>query len=164
MRTFRTRRVGSGKSRRDCRGQAQVEFILTIVFVLVLIFGIFELFMLIYTTNVLADAAKEGVRYAVVHGSNTTNPGTASTGTCSANSGSSTPSSVVGQVCNFAALSFHDVSGMTVTVTYPDGGTSNAAPNRVQVQVSYAYAPFMALGWEAAVINLGAAAEGRIFI
>src|SRR5437879_12224195 len=51
------------------RGQAQVEFALTIVFLMLLFVGFIELVMMIYAYNVLADSAKEGVRYAVVHGS-----------------------------------------------------------------------------------------------
>ena len=40
-------------------GQAQVEFLLSILFVLLLIFGIFELIMLLYTYSVLADSEKK---------------------------------------------------------------------------------------------------------
>lgn len=131
------------------RGQAQVEFVLSILFVMLLIFGMFEVIMLLYTYNVLADAAKEGVRYAIVRGADSTAP-------CPG----CTPS-VTSVVTSWAKASFHDISGMTVTVSYPDGGGSNAPPNRVQVQVSYPYKPFLNLGWPAVKIN--AAAEGRIF-
>src|SRR5207244_12830879 len=62
-------------------GQAQVEFALTIVFLMLLVVGFIELVMMIYAYNVLADAAKEGVRYAVVHGSSN---GTPSGPTCPA--------------------------------------------------------------------------------
>ena len=50
------------------RGQAQVEFILSILFVMLFTFGMLEMVLLVYTYNVLADSAKEGVRYAIVHG------------------------------------------------------------------------------------------------
>jgi len=135
-------------------GQAQVEFVLSILFVLLLIFGIFELIMLLYTYNVVADSAKEGVRYAIVLGSDSTN-GTSSSGSSNC---SGTPTGVYGRVCGYAATSFHDISGMTVTVSYPDG--SNAPPNRVQVTVSYPYKPLLNLGWPNVTVN--AAAEGRI--
>src|SRR5262245_32851581 len=49
-------------------GQALVEFLLTIVFVFLVIVAFLELIMMMYTYNVLADSAKEGVRYAIVHG------------------------------------------------------------------------------------------------
>src|ERR1035437_7318638 len=58
--------------RRATRGQAQVEFALVIVFLMILILSMLELLTLMHTYNVLADAAKEGLRYAIVHG--TQNP------------------------------------------------------------------------------------------
>lgn len=145
-------RFGLARQRRSERGQAQVEFVLSIVFVLVLIFGIFEMIMLLYTYNVLADSAKEGVRYAIVNGSDSAN---ASNGNgCS----TSSPAAVITQVQNYAKMSFHNISGMTVNVCYPDG--SNLAPNRVRVTVSYPYQPLLNLGWPSVTIN--AASEGRI--
>ena len=50
------------------RGQAQLEFVLSILFVMLFTFGMLEMVMLVYTYNVLADSAKEGVRYAIAHG------------------------------------------------------------------------------------------------
>ena len=40
----------------------------------IMIIGSLEMIVLIYTYNVLADSAKEGVRYAVVHGSRNSTP------------------------------------------------------------------------------------------
>lgn len=146
------KRVGRDRPWRSERGQAQVEFVLSITFVLLLIFGIFEMIMLLYTYNVLADATKEGVRYAIVNGSDSAN---ASNGSgCS----TSSPAAVITQVRNYAKTSFHDVSGMTVNVCYPDG--SNLAPNRVRITVSYPYQPLLGFSWPNVTIN--AAAEGRI--
>jgi hypothetical protein len=47
-----------------------VEFALTIIIIIVMVvlFGGIELTVLIYTYNILADSAKKGVRYAIVHG------------------------------------------------------------------------------------------------
>ena len=130
-------------------GQAQLEFVLSILFVLLLIFGIFEMIMLVYTYNVLADSAKEGVRYAIVHGADSTAP-------CP----SACSPSVKSVVASYAQYSFHDVSGMTVNVNYLDGG-SNATPGRVQVQVTYPYSPLLNLSWPRVTVH--ASAEGRIF-
>jgi Flp pilus assembly protein TadG len=145
----------------DERGQAQVEFILTALPLLLLIFGIFEMIMLLYTYNVLADSAKEGVRYAIVHGADSATPSTGSG--CS----TSAATNVISAVQSYAKLSFHNVSSMTVDVCYPDGNTSSAsdppneAQNRVRVTVSYPYAPFLGLKWEKG-FTISAAAEGRI--
>jgi Flp pilus assembly protein TadG len=137
------------------RGIATVEFALVIVPLLLVIFGIFEMSLFLYTYNVVADSAKEGVRAAIVLGSDSTNS-TSSSGSnpCS----STTLSTVYTTVCSFAAESFHNISGMTVTVSYPD--TGNTPPNRVQVTVSYPYKPLLGLGWPSVTIN--AASEGRV--
>ena len=140
------------------KGQAQVEFALTVLFVMILIAGCLEMFVLIYTYSVLADAAKEGVRYAIVHGTGV------GTSTCSGPGGGgvtctdSTAANVTTTVTNYLNLSFHSTTNMTVTPTYVD--SSSAAPNRIRVTVSYPYEPIFGLGWPTVTVN--AAAEGRI--
>ena len=155
-------KVGWRAWRKDSSGQAQVEFVLTILFVLLLFFGIIELIMLIYTYNVLADSAKEGVRYAIVHGCNF------DSSNCSGTCVFATPSppscsdanadNVKAWARTFARASLHDTSAMAIAVNYPDG--SSDAPNRVQVAVSYPYQPLFGLGWP--TVTVRAAAEGRI--
>lgn len=142
---------------REQSGQAQVEFIFSIIFLMIFIAGIIEIIMLVYTYNVLADSAKEGVRYAIVHGTENTSscsgPGAGSV-TCS----DSTAANVSTAVTTYAKFSGHSTASMTVTTTYPD--SSSAAPNRVRVTVSYPYQPLLGLGWPTITVN--AAAEGRI--
>jgi Flp pilus assembly protein TadG len=125
------------------KGQAQVEFALSIMLVLVTIFASWELLMAMYTASVLADAAKEGVRYAIVHGSGST----LCSGPNTSNPCTNDPAAaeVANTVKNYAKASLHDVSAITVNVTYPDG--SNEAPNRVQVTVTYNYIPYIQLGF-----------------
>lgn len=138
-------------------GQATVEFALSVVFVMLLIVGIIEMSMLLYTYSVVADAAKEGVRYAVVHGTHNSSP-VGPTCPCAAIDGAIG----TGVVKTYAQFSFHDTSTMTVTVTYPDATNppANQSPNRVQVTVRYPYQPFFGLGWP--TVNVYANAEGRI--
>ncbi|SRR6266849_6046621 len=143
---------------RKAKGQATIEFALTAVFVMVVLFGAIEMIVMIYTYTVLADAAKEGVRYAIVHGtgvgaSNCSGPGGGGV-TCS----DSTATNVKTTVSNYTKLSFHDSTAMTVTPTYPD--SSSVAPNRVRVTVAYVYQPFLRLSWN--TMTVYAAAEGRI--
>jgi len=105
------------------RGQSTVETTIILVIVFMVAFWIFELGWLMYTYSVLADAANEGVRYAVVHS------GGAVAGTQA-------------RVKAFAAASLHNISGMpTPSVTFPDG--SATPPNRVRVTVSYKYIPYI---------------------
>jgi Flp pilus assembly protein TadG len=139
-------------------GQSAVEFALTIVFVMLLIVAAIELTVMIYTYTVLADAAKEGVRYAIVHGtgigaSNCSGPGGGGV-SCT----DSAAANVVAAVNTYTAFSFHDNTTMTVTPVYLD--SSSVAPNRVRVTVAYVYQPIFGLGWPTMTVN--AAAEGRI--
>lgn len=139
-------------------GQSLVEFALSIVFVLVLIFGIIELTVFVYTYNVLADAAKEGVRYAIVHGtgvgaSNCSGPGGSGV-TCTDSSGTN----IQATVGKYTTLSLHDSGAMTVTPTFPD--SSSVPPSRVRVTIAYNYQPIFGFGWPSVTVN--AAAEGRI--
>ena len=54
--------------RKGQAGQAAVEFALIIVFLVVFLISFLEITALVYTYSVLADSAKEGVRFGVVHG------------------------------------------------------------------------------------------------
>ncbi|PYX07278.1 MAG: hypothetical protein DMG88_15180 [Acidobacteria bacterium] len=148
--------------RRRERGQAAVEFALMVVFLMLLIVGFVELIMLGYTYNVLADSAKEGVRYAIVHGTDLdsahcSGPGTTATTpprTCADTTGNNVQSAVT----KYAKYSLHNTAAMTITPTYVDG--SSAPPNRIRIVVSYPYQPFFGLGWP--TVTVRAAAEGRI--
>src|SRR5207253_3731662 len=103
------------------RGQALIESLLMLVVIITVVLWVFELGWLMYTYSVLADAANEGVRYAIVHS------GGDATGTQTT-------------VKTFAGTSLHNVSAMPIAVTFPDG--SAAPPNRVRVTVTYTYVPY----------------------
>jgi hypothetical protein len=158
----------SHPGRVDERGQSQVEFACVIVLLTAAILAAMELVSLIHTYNVLADAAKEGVRYAAVHGTRNSVP-SGPTCPCADIDGPAAPPGTVpgygsgyGVVQTYAQYSLHDMTGISVSVSYPDTGNppANQAPNRVQISVAYAYRPFFNLGWPTVTVN--AAAEGRI--
>ena len=162
------RRYGFLARLRDTQAQAQVEFALVAVFLLILILSMIELISLLHTYNALADSAKEGLRYAVVHGTGNSSP-SGPTCPCADIDGPAAPpgtdpgyGSGYGVVKTYAQYSLHDMTGMTVTVTYPDTANppGNKPPNRVRVVVAYPYRPFFNLGWPTVTVN--AAAEGRI--
>ncbi len=102
------------------RGQALVETALMMWVIITVVFFIFELGWLMYTYSALADAANEGVRYAIVH------------------SGGD-PAGTQAKVQTFAGASMHNVNALSTSVTFPDG--SSAPPNRVRVSVTYTYIP-----------------------
>lgn len=148
--------------RRGEAGQALIEFALVVLCLLVLVMGFLELVLMVHTYNVVADSAKEGVRYAIVHGAANTSP-SGPTCPCAAIDGD--PGT--GVVKTYAQYSLHDVKGakMTVTVDYNPGNNNgatacNKSPCLVRVTVKYPYKAFLNLGWP--TINVYAAAQGRI--
>jgi Flp pilus assembly protein TadG len=131
-------------------GQAALEFAFVVVMLVVLMVSILEMAMFMYTYAALTGAAKEGVRYAVVHGSS----GTGATG----GSGCLSSGPVVSRVQTYAALSLHSASTMSINVCYPD--SSNQPGNRVQVNLSYPYEPLFGMRW--ASVTISATSAGRI--
>jgi Flp pilus assembly protein TadG len=137
-------------------GQAQVEFALSIMVVLFTVFCAWELLMAMYTASVMADAAKEGVRYAIVHGSNSSLCSGPNPSNPCAYDASGTQ--VENKVKDYAKASLHDTSAITVAVSYPDG--NNEPPSRVTVTVTYQYVPYINLGFFRPTLTTKAA--GRI--
>ncbi len=138
----------------DESGSMLLEFSLSVWMLFLTTFLIFEFCMTVYTYGVLGDAAREGIRYAVVHGTDN--------GSCSGPStgcGDSSGSNVTAVVNGYAAVSFHDISGMTVTPSWPDG---TSTPNsRVIVTITYPYIPYLNVpGFTAPTMTV--TAEGRI--
>jgi len=151
----------SQRTRRDpllrgTRGAAQIEFILSFLTIIFVMFGIWELVMVVHTMNVLSDAAKEGVRYAIVHGGGNINCSGPNPPTSCTNP-DPTATKVVAVVKDWAKYSLHDISAINVTVTYPDNMTE--PPGRIRIEVAYNFLPYTALP---ITPTLRAAAEGRI--
>ena len=142
-----TRKSCTIRRRRVQAGATLVEFCLTFLIVMLVVFWTWEIVMIVYTYTVISEAAKEGARYAIVHGPSVGN------GTCSAVGSAVTP--VVQQ---YAKYSLHDVSAIGITVSCPNGVNP---PSQVSVAVSYTYVPYLKLaGLTAPVITSSAA--GRI--
>jgi Flp pilus assembly protein TadG len=123
------------------RGQSLLETALMIVVIFTVVFWIFELGWLMYTYSVMADAANEGVRYAIVH------------------SGAD-PSGTTTRVKAFAATSMHNTNSISVTVSHPDG--DYIPPHRVAVTVSYTYVPW--LQGYISTPTMATYAEGRMIV
>jgi Flp pilus assembly protein TadG len=124
---------------REERGTVLVELAISLLIILTILFATLELCGAVYTYTVLANAANEGVRYAIVHSSDSTG--------------------AADRVRTYAAYSMHDVSAMVVSVTYPDG--SATPPNRVAVSVSYQYVPYLG-NFMANPPTMAAYSEGRL--
>jgi Flp pilus assembly protein TadG len=109
-------------------GQATVEFALVLPLLLLLVTGLFDLGRAVWQENTLAYAAREGTRYAMVHGSTSATP----IGPCT-NCQDATISAVVAR----ASIGVYNI---TSTLNYPDG--NNDRNSRVSVD---ARAPFVPL-------------------
>jgi Flp pilus assembly protein TadG len=147
--------------RRREGGQAIVEFALTVILLMLLMFALLELSIFIYTYSVLANAAKEGVRYAIVHGVNNGSPSGPSSGPTSSppcTASSTNVTDVVNQTRNFAGFSLLSKSNVNVFVCYLDG--NNKLNSLVQVSVSYLYRPLFGFNWPSLTVNANSA--GRI--
>jgi Flp pilus assembly protein TadG len=122
-------------SRRWLRGQTYTEFMMVVLPTLALMFGIVSFGMVVYTYSFLSNAARDAVRYAIVHGSKSTSPATSD----------SIQSFVRGEAKGLQASSI-TVSSCWNPQAPPNqcpGPTGNNAPGKVvSVQVSYNYHPF----------------------
>ncbi|HWR35694.1 MAG TPA: TadE family protein [Clostridia bacterium] len=136
------------------RGAAQIEFVLSIMLIMFLIFWTWEMVMLVYTYSTLSNAAKEGVRYGIVHGSRNT--------ICGADVNCA-KEKVEAVVLDYAKMSFHDLSAISIDVSYDQdasGTELNVPPGRVTVDIAYTYVPYIKLPWSPPRIH--ASAHGRI--
>jgi Flp pilus assembly protein TadG len=146
------RRLGIRRLRSE-KGSLVVETALSLLVVIPMVFWLFEMCMLTYTYSVLGDAARLGVRYAIVHGTDS--------GNCSGPSGGcadTAGANVKSVVTTAAASSFHDLSKMTVQVSYPD--LASNPPSRVNVTINYTYVPYIKL--PGIVNSVQLSAQGRI--
>lgn len=131
-------RTGVRRCLQDEGGSALLETMLSLLTVITLTFGLFELCLLTYTTVVLNYAAQQGVRYAVMHGTDSSNC-SGPDSTCT----DKTYTNVKSAVTTAAAASLHDLSQMQVNVSY---GSGTAKPgNPVTVTLSYTYVPLVGL-------------------
>jgi Flp pilus assembly protein TadG len=113
--------------RGDDGGQALIEFALVLPLLLLVITGLFDLARATWQENTLAYAAREGTRYAIVHGS-------ASVDGTVVHAGNQQP--IVDVVRNAAV----GVPGVSVTASWPDAGCYDRNC-RVQVDATAPFVP-----------------------
>lgn len=113
--------------------QSLVEFALTLPLFLLLVTGIFDVARAVWEENSLAYAAREGTRYAIVHGS----AGTPVVGPCT--SCVNPVSNNLGYLVNAVTSNAIGVYNIDVTVDYPDG--DNQRNHRVTVDATAPFTP-----------------------
>ena len=127
MRRLRVARRGEG-------GQALVEFALVSIIFFMLIFGMIDVGRAVWHYNTLAQATREGTRYAIVHGGDSLDP----SGPGSAYYTPPNSDTQVSQVVENHAGSLNTLE-LTVETTWIDG--TNGAGSRVTVSSQYTYKP-----------------------
>lgn len=126
---------------KDARGATLVEFALASILFFTITFGTIEFGRMILDYNIVSNAAREGVRYAIVRGSASGRTATAD----------EVKQYVVGRSVGLLSTS-------NVTVTWP---TNKAVGSVVRVQVQYSFTPIVTLLPQTAV-NLSSTTQAII--
>lgn len=130
-------------------GSSLVEFSLVLFMLLIVIFGVVEMarMVLVYTT--IANSARAGARYAIVHGGDLT----------SGASGNGNDANVKTVVKNFASAGTLPLADSDITVTY---SPTNTAGSTVTVKVAYTYRPLLSYFDSLLSVRLGSTSQGVI--
>jgi Flp pilus assembly protein TadG len=107
-------------------GQSFTEFGLLALPTLILLFGIVTLGIAIYSYSAVCDAAREGVRYAIVHGATSPSPASAS------------------DIQTFVLSQVNGLSTGALTIA-PSWTPDNKPGSVVKVQVTYNFKPLFPL-------------------
>lgn len=136
------------------QGSTLVEFSLIAFMFIIMLLAVVEMgrMLLVYTT--VANAARAGARYAIVHGGERTGSGS------SGPSGPGSVAQVQAVVQDFASAGLVNTSRLTITVSYPTG--LNTAGSPVSVTVSYPYDPLVSYFNSALSVTMGSTSEGVI--
>jgi len=123
-----TRTLAGGRR----RGATVLELAFTCPVTILLLVGILDTGLALHSNNALAEASREGARFAAVHGSKSGTP-----------FGPSANDASLEQAVRKSAIGLNPES-LQVSSTWPD---SNNNPNsRVTVQLTYTYRPVGLLG------------------
>jgi Flp pilus assembly protein TadG len=140
--------------RRSFRAQNMVEFAIVSPLLFLLFFGILEGGWLFYNQNEITDAAREGARYAAVHGTVAEDISDDDVSTYEV------PSSDVKNAI-LEHLSIPNASDIQVTVSRPDGDM--VPGHRVKVQVTFLYHPLIGYAFGSATVTLSSSSTSIIY-
>lgn len=127
---------------RDTHGHYLIEFSISLLVLMTLIFGVIEISRMILVYNTVANAARAGVRYAIVRGSDSP----------------TNAASVTTVVQNFAAVAPLNTADPPLHISVTNAG--GTVGSTVTVTVTYAYDPMTTL--VPFSVNLSSTSEGVI--
>jgi hypothetical protein len=122
---------------RDEGAQALVEFALVLPLFILIVTGLLDAARAVWQSNTLAYAAREGTRYAIVHGSG----GDPQVGPCSMCVNPTASDNNLDQVVNVVRNAAIGVPNITVTVDYPSVPSSNHRLDPVSVEATAPFVP-----------------------
>jgi Flp pilus assembly protein TadG len=126
-------------------GASLVEFALSAMVLLTFLFGIMAMCTALYSYHFVAEAAREGARYAIVRGSSCATYGTFTSNCPLSTTASPSPIQTYLRSLNFPGINMNNLTATAAWSAYPTGGTCtplatcNNPGNQVQVTVSYQY-------------------------
>ncbi len=135
-------------------GQNLVEFALVIPIFLLFLFGTVEFGWLLYIDHQVTNAAREGARWAAVHGTRceTAPP-------CQL----ATTDLVRQQILDRVTLPDPDALGVALQVVNDTNGNGKPDPDeRVRIQVSYPFRPLIGYALPVVEVNLSASSTMRV--
>jgi Flp pilus assembly protein TadG len=117
-----------GNLARSERGESLISFALSASILFSFVFGLFEVCMAFYTYEWISECAREGSRYAIVHGAS-----------CITHTGASCTVTASGVNSYISALTLPNLGAgtMTPSTSFPDG--DEAVGHRVKVTVTYTF-------------------------
>jgi Flp pilus assembly protein TadG len=107
---------------KDAQGQSLVEFGIVAFLLIMMIFGVVDMCRMVLVYSTVANGARIGVRYAIVHGTNSP----------------TTDTNVKDVVKGYLRAGTVNTANADVNVVYPDSGCTDPGC-RVTVTVSYPY-------------------------
>jgi Flp pilus assembly protein TadG len=121
--TLRKKRLSSGEE-----GSGLVEMAVSLTALFTLFFCFMEICLAFYSDHMISESARDGARYAMVHGA-----------TCKTSTGSSCTATATQVNTYVSGIAGPNVASGTITpsTTYPDG--DEAVGHHVQVLVTYTF-------------------------
>jgi hypothetical protein len=122
--------------------QSLIEFALVLPLFLLIVTGILDTARAVWQENTLAYAAREGTRYAIVHGTG----GNPVVGPCTSCTNPTAANNNLDQIVNAVTSNAIGVSNISVTIDYPGIGVTHIVCNYRTCPVTVdATAPFIPL-------------------
>jgi Flp pilus assembly protein TadG len=140
---------------KTAEGSTLVEFSLVAFMLIIVILGVVEMGRLVLVYTTIANSARAGARYAIVHGHDRA----AGSGADGESGPGNNPAQVLTVVKNFGSAGLLHLSDSNITVTY---SPSNTVGSTVTVKVVYTYDPLVSFFNNLLNVNLGSTSQGVI--